>query len=92
MECPDVNCVWCGETGATSPVPAVDRNEPLYYHRVCLLRQATGGLKHQRRECHCFGGEDNEPPDEMTRYQEALEIDRLIAEGEWDFHVAADYT
>jgi hypothetical protein len=82
------NCYWCGEPGVDESMPSITNAGEagtVWFHNECQLRSVLGGLKHQRHECPCFGGEDNNPPDGMTRYEEAQAIGRLVHEGRWDY-------
>jgi hypothetical protein len=80
-------CGWCDELGAVESMPmvGVDETGTFWYHRECELRNVLGGLKHARRQCPCFGGTDNDPPDGMTRRSEAREIARLVEAGKWNY-------
>jgi hypothetical protein len=41
------------------------------YHRECLVRMVAGSAAHQLRECRCYGGTREDPP-EMTTRQAAI--------------------
>ncbi len=70
-------CPWCDE-----PIAAGDRGSLIWeitaaeygsWHQECLLRSFVGSVAHQLKTCHCFGGSvrDNEPPEGMTKRQQA---------------------
>jgi hypothetical protein len=37
------------------------------YHRECHLRQVTGSVGHQLRQCSCYGGDREDPPELSVR-------------------------
>lgn len=81
-------CERCGEEGAEESMPfiGVDEVGTIWYHHECQLRNVTGGLKHQRKQCACFvKGGDSDPPDGMTAREEAIEIARMVTAGEWTY-------
>lgn len=81
-------CEWCGEPNAEIPVNAIGMvgTSTVYYHVECQIRQVTGGLKHHRRECHCYNrSADNEPPNGMTLHEESFEVRRLVDGGDWNY-------
>lgn len=57
-------CAWCTEgmdvvdTGFVLPI--YDSNESAVYHRNCYLRSVIGSVSHQRGQCSCFGGEEED--------------------------------
>ena len=85
----DMTCNWCDESGASESMPMLDAEGNVgdfWYHPECELRHVLGGLKHHGQLCSCFDPDgDNEPPDGMTRHDEALEVARLVGIGEWNF-------
>ncbi len=83
-------CYWCDESDPdpteSMPFISTEGTSTLWYHRECGLRNVLGGLKHQSHTCGCFiDGGDNDPPDGMSRRDEALEIDLLVANGKWSY-------
>jgi hypothetical protein len=75
---PIAGCAWCDEPFEEDDegylIPFL-RDEPppteLGYHVACFLRSIIGSVGHIQRRCHCFGGDEEDPP-EMTKRQAAV--------------------
>lgn len=59
-------CVWCDERIAPG-----DAREPGPMHYECQLRSILGSVGHQLKQCSCYGGTREDPPN-MTRRQAAV--------------------
>lgn len=69
-----VACGWCkepimpGDRGTVQPFLHRGTDPTAYYqHLECMLRQTFGSVGHQRRQCHCYGGELEDPPELSVR-------------------------
>lgn len=62
------NCVYCDE-----PLLPHEERAPYqpHYHYECGVRCAVGSVAHQRGQCSCYGGSEEDPP-EMTRREAAI--------------------
>ena len=84
-------CAHCDEEGATESMPFIGANarlapDCLWFHDECQLRNVLGGLKHQRKLCRCYNTDgDSDPPEGMTKHQEAEEIMKLVRADQWSY-------
>ena len=77
-------CFWCKELvvpgegapdGITAHSPKGIVHHPL--HEECAIRSVIGSVGHQRKQCSCYGGTEEDPPG-MTKRQAAR-----VAMWEW---------
>lgn len=64
-----IPCLWCKEPIQEGDTGTLSRRDPLHYE--CGLRSAVGSVGHQKRQCSCFGG-NQEDPEGMTKRQAAI--------------------
>lgn len=68
-----MTCLYCSEP-ITSDEPVQDiRNGSL--HKECYIRMVLGSAAHQLRECACYGGEREDPPNVSPRDAARLAYD-----------------
>lgn len=59
---PVLKCQYCEEeieAGEASPMPGM--------HRECAIRSVVGSAAHQLKECSCYGGTREDPPNLSIR-------------------------
>lgn len=67
---PKGKCCWCNEEFvAEDQGLLIPQNS--YYHKDCFLRSVLGSVGHQRKQCNCFGGSLEDPP-ELTAREAAI--------------------
>ena len=72
-----VLCNWCGESivegdaGIMMPLITEIGTLDIYRHKECYLRGVFGSVGHQQRQCSCYGGTIEDPP-ELTRRESAI--------------------
>lgn len=69
-------CSWCGEEIGYDDIGFVmdeiteDEARDSFWHQECLIRNIIGSVAHQRKECSCYGGTEEDPPS-MTKREAA---------------------
>jgi len=65
-------CSWCSEIIIEGDqgflIPSSDGLRPV--HHVCFMREVLGSVGHQTKQCSCYGGTFEDPP-EMTKREAA---------------------
>lgn len=46
-------------------------------HEDCFMREVVGSVGHQMKKCHCYGGNEDDPP-ELTKRQAATAAVKLF--------------
>jgi hypothetical protein len=65
-------CIWCDEIITPDEMRTAQHylsGQSVHYE--CGLRSAVGSVGHQKKECSCYGGDQEDPPG-STRRQAAV--------------------
>lgn len=64
-----VQCLLCREPIGEGDIGTIDSDGRAIHH-ACQMRAVLGSVGHQLKRCHCYGGNEEDPPG-MSRYQAA---------------------
>jgi hypothetical protein len=77
-------CGHCGERFADGDIGTIDLGGTAL-HYECGMRLVIGSVGHQKKQCVCYGREDEDPPG-MTKREAARAALRLFEQSASDAH------